>query len=433
MDIQAQKEAIIARLAGARYEDLPHPAGLDEPWRTIYLRITRAGSRSEAESLIAKATANLPGGRRLADELVDLVPGDEAFTPYPSLHEVSSWIPPVDWLWPSWIPRGLLTLFGAAPGMGKSLVALDLARRLIHGEPLPDGAPVPRPGCNVLVVDAEGSPALLNQRAQAWNMDLRHLFLFAPSGSHRVINLADPQQGVQLVRMVGEVQPALIVIDSLAAATTRGETSLEGARDLLNALAALAARTQVAVLLIHHLRKRGRFGNSATAPRVAAEDLRGSSYLSAAARSVLALSIAGSAPPAASLQPPATAAWQPGFAGLRRLEVVKTNLCSLPPPLALAIVGEDVRVPTLRYSSLAEPPPVPDQVDLCARWLLDFMAAAGGPVKPRDAVQAAAMAGFSRNTVYRARQGLAGWVVDAGRGPRDPGKRWRLAAADDER
>ena len=71
----------------------------------------------------------------------------------------------------------MLTLFGAAPGAGKSLVALDLARRIIAGEPFPDGAPVPNPGSNVLIVDAEGAPALLNQRAEAWRMDRRRLFL----------------------------------------------------------------------------------------------------------------------------------------------------------------------------------------------------------------------------------------------------------------
>lgn len=36
---------------------------------------------------------------------------------YPSLHDLSAKFPPVDWLWPSWIPRGMLTLLGAAPGV----------------------------------------------------------------------------------------------------------------------------------------------------------------------------------------------------------------------------------------------------------------------------------------------------------------------------
>ena len=52
------------------------------------------------------------------------------------------------------------------PRRWHTLIALDLARRIIHDHPLPDGAPVPCPGSNVLIVDAEGAPALLNQRAQ---------------------------------------------------------------------------------------------------------------------------------------------------------------------------------------------------------------------------------------------------------------------------
>jgi hypothetical protein len=60
------------------------------------------------------------------------------------------------------------TLFGAAPGAGKSLIALDLARRIIHGGSFPGGAPVPCPGASVLIVDAEGPSTLFNQRAAAF-------------------------------------------------------------------------------------------------------------------------------------------------------------------------------------------------------------------------------------------------------------------------
>jgi hypothetical protein len=88
-----------------------------------------------------------------------------------------------------------------------------------------------------------------------------------------------------------------------------------------------------------------------------------------------------------------------------------------------------VPVPTLRYSTFVEPPPPPSQTDLCARWLLQFLTTAGEPVKPAHVVQAAAEAGFPRHTLYRARRALAGLVVDLGSSPRDPRKRWTLAAA----
>jgi hypothetical protein len=115
--------------------------------------------------------------------------------------------------------------------------------------------------------------------------------------------------------------------------------------------------------------------------------------------------------------------------GLRRLEVVKTNLCRHPPPLGLIFEGENVPVPTLHYTPFVEPPPQPSQVDLCARWLLRFLTAAGAPAKPADVARAAREAGFPRRTLYRARNALADSVVDLGNSPRDPHRRWALAAA----
>jgi KaiC/GvpD/RAD55 family RecA-like ATPase len=107
---------------------------------------------------------------------------------FPSLDQLSGDIPPVSWLWPGWIPRGMITLLCAAPGAGKSYFALDLAHRLIAGLPWPDGAPPSAPGAKVIYVDAEAAPQLLNARAVAWGMDRRHLFPM----------LAAPDQGLDL-------------------------------------------------------------------------------------------------------------------------------------------------------------------------------------------------------------------------------------------
>jgi hypothetical protein len=401
---------------------------------------------TEAKLLIARAALGLDGWGQLVDQLADRLPPAEAFGTFPSLHEISGQFSEIDWLWPYWIPRGMVTLLGAAPGGGKSLVALDLARRIIHGEPLPDGARGPDPGANVLIVDAEGAPDLLNQRARAWGIDSRRLYLMQAPNRVGQIDLSHPHQQKTFYEMCLRLEPSLAVIDSLGAATTRGETSLQAARDIMGFLAAVARKEHLALLVIHHLRKRA----GSAAARVAADDLRGSSHISAAARSVMALSVVGGThvtprtlPYPAAVQPMVgvdsadplllVAASQEEGAGSRLdgprlLEIVKTNLCRRPPALGLIIEGHGLGVPTLRYTRYVEPAPEPTRTDLCASWLFHYLDAAGGPVKPADIVLAAKETGYSRATVYRARKLLGGLVIDLGNRPHDPNKRWALAA-----
>jgi hypothetical protein len=49
----------------------------------------------------------------------------------------------VSWLWPGYIASGRLTLLDGDPGVGKSLLTVDLAARLTTGRDFPDGS---RPG-----------------------------------------------------------------------------------------------------------------------------------------------------------------------------------------------------------------------------------------------------------------------------------------------
>jgi hypothetical protein len=415
MDEQSQIQAIIDRLAGRPGVRLPPIAALDEPWRSIYLRVQKAGDITSAERQLFHAARDLPGGTSLAEEVLDRIPSADIFAAFPSLLEMDARFPPVSWLWPSWVPRGMLTILGAAPGAGKSLLALDLARRVIEGLPFPDGAPPARRG-RVLIVDAEGVPSLLRERARAWAFDRHRLFLMLTETPDNAIDLSAPDCQEALRRRCYNLQPELVVVDSLAAATSRGETSLEGARTLLAFLSSLAHQFEMGLLVIHHLRKRSSVVKPAASPP-GPDELRGSSHLSAAARSILTLSLCPG--PSGALDPN----------GPRRLEVVKTNLCLYPPPLRLTLEPGPASVPTLRFDSFPEgaPPPggpLPTRSRECADWLLAYLAAAGEPVRPRDVIQAARQAGFSPRTLYRARRALEGDVVDVGSGPRDPDKRW---------
>jgi hypothetical protein len=69
---------------------------------------------------------------------------------------------------------------------------------------------------------------------------------------------------------------------------------------------------------------------------------------------------------------------------------------------------------------------------LCAQWLLGYLADAGGPVQPAEAIAAAKEAGFAQATLYRARKALGASIVEVGRGEYDPYKRWALGSAQGE-
>lgn len=65
----------------------------------------------------------------------------------------------LDWLWPGKIPRGKFSLLVGDPGVGKSLVTLDLAARVTRGRPWPGTGGQPALPGRVLLLSAEDGPA----------------------------------------------------------------------------------------------------------------------------------------------------------------------------------------------------------------------------------------------------------------------------------
>src|SRR5438477_12129013 len=84
---------------------------------------------------------------------------------------------PVAWLWPGRLALGKLAMLDGDPGVGKSLVTLDLCARLSTGQPFPDGSSGPGP-CNSLVLDAEDDGEdTVRPRLQALGADLDRVFV----------------------------------------------------------------------------------------------------------------------------------------------------------------------------------------------------------------------------------------------------------------
>jgi hypothetical protein len=330
----------------------------------------------------------------------------------------------VSWLWRGWIPRGFISLLGAAPGVGKSLVALDLARRVITGEAMPDGqAAEYGGGRRVIYVDAEVVPQLAVARAAAWGMDMQHLFMLLPEPGRYFMDFTASTDRDRLTEMVYALEPALIVVDSLSSITSGGENAVDDIREVLGFLNQVAQIQPCALLLIHHLRKR-----SAALPasdELTIDDFRGSSHIIAMSRSVLGLSRVRTGR-------------ERDRNGPRRLEVVKTNLGPAPEPLGVTF--EPLGAPRSSVASSAGSPDAgvrlvygaapqdyhpPTRVELCAAFIEQLLAE--GPLAPKAVVAAAHAEGYGRDTVYRARKLLEGRVRNT-EGWRNPGALWELVA-----
>ncbi len=161
----------------------------------------------------------------------------------------------LEWLWPQQLPLGNLVLFDGDPGVGKSILTLDLCARITTGREFPDGAAAAAPA-NVLILNAEDSAReLIHPRLQAARADLERVNVWHREPGEPGLRL--PGDLNQLDAALGRIRPRLVVIDPLTAFLGAGANlaSEHEARHLLGPLADLAAKHGCAVLLIRHLNK----------------------------------------------------------------------------------------------------------------------------------------------------------------------------------
>jgi hypothetical protein len=233
---------------------------------------------------------------------------------------------PIDWLWPHWLPRGVLGVLDGDPGLGKSSVTMDLVARVTTGAKFPETTGPERPPQCVLVAAPEDSTAhVVKPRLEAAGADVARV-AFVEGAVERTAEGAEsyalqlPRDLDLVAKAVGEHRPALLVIDplfSVMGLDRRGRFIMasddQSVRRLTGELKQLAEEAALTVLLIRHLNKNRR--GSAV--------LRGSGSVAIAgqARAVL------------------LAAKDPADSEVRVLAMAKTNMGALPASLRF-VVGE---------------------------------------------------------------------------------------------
>ena len=169
----------------------------------------------------------------------------------------------VEWLWPGRIAIGKLTLIAGNPGLGKSLVTLDIAARITRGAAWPDNQWEPQTAGGVVLLSAEDDLGdTIRPRLDSHLADVSKIVALQSIGGADAEG--DYKRAVDLARDTEHLRAAiktvdncrLVVVDPISAYLGKTDSHKNAeVRAVLAPLAELAADTRVAVLCVSHLRK----------------------------------------------------------------------------------------------------------------------------------------------------------------------------------
>lgn len=183
-------------------------------------------------------------------------------------------VPPVQWIADGLIPKMLVSAIVAQSGVGKTWVALDLARACATGGLFLGQYPALR--CRVGIVDAEDEYIGLKTRWKQLQAGMGQLpddrikvRMLSGIGSFDVMNPAESDELAEAMRSLD-----LLIVDSLSQSHRKNEKNNDELLPVMQQWEDLSRRTGCTVLLIHHAGwsapDRGR-GGSVIRDRVQAE------------------------------------------------------------------------------------------------------------------------------------------------------------------
>ena len=301
------------------------------------------------------------------------------------------------WLWPGWLPKGLLTVLAGDPGMGKSALALWIAANLGCGGKWPDGS-IMAEATKTLWADGEGMQGENLKRLRVWGYDQAHVGWIGEDGMP-FVDLRPPGAFRSIAESAAGAGCGLVVVDSLSTSCGGNEDS-----DVLEPIlteANLAARDlELGVLVIHHLRKQ----REAEPARVALDRLRGSSVIGQVARSVWGM-------------------WRPDRQNPAvRIEVIKANLARTGVAFGMEWGEKALTFGEAPESPEESPPTVRGAAEEFVRVVLGRGPMTGGELEKAAEDQKLTV---SRRTLYNAIEKLGCRQVLVARGTRQV-KCWAL-------
>jgi len=302
------------------------------------------------------------------------------------------------WLWPGRIPQGKATLLCSDPGLGKTLVTLDVTARKSRGMCWPDLPDVRAEVGSVILLSAEDDVSdTIAPRLMAAGADLRRIVLLQgveyAHGGKGHFNLAHDLPALEdAIRRTPDVR--LVVLDPVSA-YLGGTDSHKNAemRGLLAPLSDVAARHGVAILAVTHLNKAG-------GGRAMYRAMGSLAFIAMARAAWLVVADAADPKRRLMLSLKSNLAEEPAGLAYRILPVMLDGIGPVP-----RIDWESVSVLQTADAALAAAAVDPENrtaMESAAEWLAEALA--GGPVKVADLRQEAKNAGMAWVTVRRAQK-----------------------------
>jgi hypothetical protein len=159
--------------------------------------------------------------------------------------------------WPGWLVRGHVNLLSSDPKIGKTHLALDLARRIYLAEPWPDGQPPTFPaGTTTHWICGDRHQDELKERAAAFGLPPEAVRLNTlPEEPYGGCDLDNPESVALLREFIESERPGLVIIDTIWRATRRHLSREDEVNLLMDPIISIAQETETTILGLMHLSK----------------------------------------------------------------------------------------------------------------------------------------------------------------------------------
>jgi hypothetical protein len=310
---------------------------------------------------------------------------------YATFEDIAKLVSGQTWVWNNWIASAALNAIASDPGVGKTRLGLDIARRLWFKLPFPDGQENPWPEhTRTLWVPGDRNFREMLDALRAFGLPEGAVALGStPDDPTGGLDLDDAGALNALGEHIQNSEAALALIDTVGMVTARNLGKPEEAREFFAPLLELAGKTGVGLLGLTHLSA----NKEALGRRIVEK-----------ARVVLKM----------------THPDPKGEPDRRCLCVTKTAW-GFPKPLGvtMATTGNEYN-----FTPPVAPAPgkAPEKLDACKVWLAQELTP--NPARVTDLRDKAAAAGFSSGTLYRAKALIGAEEIELERR-----KWWRLNKA----